>query len=518
MAQYLSRGRCSFSLLIAVVVLVTGCPSALPPAPSNQSPIADAGDAQTVNGGVRVILDGLGSSDPDGDDLTYEWTQVAGQTVTLAGSATAQPSFAAPNQELTLRFLVTVTDEAGASSTDSVNVVINAVDNVPPVAWAQSEETAPGGSVVLLDGSGSSDGDGDPLTYAWVQTAGTSVTLTDADRALASFTASSEDEELVFELTVDDGNGHTDTDSITITVERVPPNLFITNVSGNSAILIVDPASKDGNVAPDGSLSNAEALLDAPTDVLLPGDSSLIVLNRGSNSLNLYLDATTSSDDQAPLFIVQGAATLLDQPTTMAHDPDSGLLYVANTGASNDILVFPDPTAVVFDGNLAPLRVISSAALSLPAGIALDNDDRLYVANTGSNNVLVFDNASERDGDILPDRSIDSDLLTDPLDVLVDDSDTLYVVDSSGVVLMFSNASALDGDSTPTSTLSVTGAQRIVRMAVDTAGVGYIVDSEASAIYVFDDVGSVSGDRTPDRTISGDETELNRPLGVFILE
>ena len=250
----------------------------------------------------------------------------------------------------------------------------------------------------------------------------------------------------------------------------------------------------------------------------MTGESSLIVLNRNSNSLNLYLASATSSEDQAPFFVVQGTATLLDQPAGMAFDSDAKLLFVANTGASNDILVFPGPSDVVFDGDLPPLRVISSDALSLPAAIALDKDNRLYVANTGSDNVLVFDNASEREGNILPDRTISSDLFTDPLDVLVDDADTLYVVESSGSVFRFSNASTLDGDSIPTSTLSVSGAQRLVSVAIDAAGVGYLVDVEADAIYAFDGFSAATGNRSPDRTISGDQTQLNRPVGVFLLE
>ena len=135
-----------------------------------------------------------------------------------------------------------------------------------------------------------------------------------------SFTANNEDDELVFELTVDDGNGNTDTDTVTITVERVPPEIFVASLSANSVLRFVDPATLDGNVEPDATLSDEEALLDAPIDVIMTGESQLIVLNRNSNSLNLYLASATSSDDQAPFFVVQGAATLLDQPAGMAFD------------------------------------------------------------------------------------------------------------------------------------------------------------------------------------------------------
>ena len=272
------RGACS--LVIVSFALVGGCPSSLPP---NQSPTADAGDQQTVDGGEQVTLDGSGSSDPDGDSLTYEWSQIAGPTVSLTDTRTVQASFLSLNQDVTLRFALLVTDDSGASSTDVVNVVISTVDNVPPVASAGSSQTTSGGVVVVLDGSGSFDNDGDPLTYNWVQIDGTLVTLMDGDTASPGFTARNEDDELVFELTIDDGNEHTDTDTVTITVERVPLEFFVASLSGNSVLRFVDAASLDGNVEPDATLSDEEALLDAPIDVIMTGESQLIVLNRNSN-------------------------------------------------------------------------------------------------------------------------------------------------------------------------------------------------------------------------------------------
>ncbi|MCY3803642.1 MAG: SwmB domain-containing protein [Gammaproteobacteria bacterium] len=87
-------------------------------------PVADAGADLTVFADSVVTLDGSGSSDPDGDELAYAWTQVSGGSVTLAGADTATPSFAAPESLGELAFRLTVTDPGGLSASDAVMVTV----------------------------------------------------------------------------------------------------------------------------------------------------------------------------------------------------------------------------------------------------------------------------------------------------------------------------------------------------------------------------------------------------------
>jgi len=98
-------------------------------------PVADAGPTQTVNGGAVVTLDGSLSSDPDGDPITYSWTQYSGIPVTLSNANTAHPTFTAPfyNPSTTLRFQLIVNDGTRNSDPSFVNIVVSQ-SCVPPTS------------------------------------------------------------------------------------------------------------------------------------------------------------------------------------------------------------------------------------------------------------------------------------------------------------------------------------------------------------------------------------------------
>ncbi|MCS7026602.1 MAG: OmpA family protein [Bryobacteraceae bacterium] len=95
----------------------------------NEAPVADAGPDQLGVQPGPVTLDGSGSFDPEGDPITFQWTQIAGPAVSIAGATTARATFTAVEGQ-SYGFRLTVTDDKGASSVARVNVTVS---RTPPV-------------------------------------------------------------------------------------------------------------------------------------------------------------------------------------------------------------------------------------------------------------------------------------------------------------------------------------------------------------------------------------------------
>jgi hypothetical protein len=244
-----------------------------------------------------------------------------------------------------------------------------------PVAEAGSDQTVGEGATVTLDGSASTDPNGDPVTYHWEQIGGPTVTLSDPNAAQPTFTApsvSSGGATLTFRLTVDDGTHTSQPDSVDVVINNV--NKAPTADAGDdqtaqegSPVMLrggdsFDPDSDPltylwvQTAGPAVSLSNAtaaEPMFMAP--LVGTGGETLVFVLTVSDGTDLSTDevlvvltnvnqvpAADAGPDQT---IAEGKTVTLDG--TASSDPDADPLTYAWSQQSGPPITLSDPTSAM---------------------------------------------------------------------------------------------------------------------------------------------------------------------------
>jgi hypothetical protein len=185
----------------------------------NVAPVANAGpDQGRAAPGSTITLDGSGSSDANGDPLTYSWSfqsKPTGSAAVLSNPTIVSPTFVVDRDgDYVVQLIV---------SDGTVNSVPNSVtitsDNVAPVADAGPVQTVAVSALVILAGSASSDANGDPLTYSWTFVSipvGSLAVLAGSTTVSPTFTADLAGNYVV-QLIVHDGTVDSAPDSVIIT-------------------------------------------------------------------------------------------------------------------------------------------------------------------------------------------------------------------------------------------------------------------------------------------------------------
>lgn len=191
---------------------------------TNSAPVAHPGSDQTGQVGEQVFLDGSGSTDLDGDALTFSWSftsRPAESASTLSNSQAAQPAFTI-DQAGEYVIQLTVEDGRGAADADTVRV---STTNSAPVADAGFDQSGVVGSVIQLDGGGSFDVDADPLDFSWSITAappGSSAALDNPAISNPSMTLDTFGD-YVIQLIVDDGTEESIPDTLVASTLNTAP-------------------------------------------------------------------------------------------------------------------------------------------------------------------------------------------------------------------------------------------------------------------------------------------------------
>ena len=208
----------------------------------NIAPVANAGMDKDVITGNSVLLDGSSSSDGDGDSIVFNWSLVSvpsGSTATLNSSTTPTPSIT-PDVDGTYTISLVVNDGTADSVSDRVILVATSVPNTVPVANAGIDKDVITGDSVLLDGSGSTDGDGDSISFSWALVSapsGSAATL-NSSATSAPFITPDVDGTYTISLVVNDGTADSISDSVRIVATSASNNIPVAD-AGQDIIVYV---------------------------------------------------------------------------------------------------------------------------------------------------------------------------------------------------------------------------------------------------------------------------------------
>lgn len=231
---------------------------------------ANAGADQTASAGDNVTLDGSQSS----ANVTYAWTS-SDENITITSADQATASFTAPEvtESTEITFTLTVSDEFGQTVSDQVVVTVLPMI----VANAGEDKSATAGDNVTLDGSASTAN----ATYEWTSS-DENITITDADKATASFTAPevTEETEITFTLKVTDSFGQMTTDEVIVTV--IPQEIPTSVDPSTSKVVSAYPN-------PTTDIVTIEVTQNATAQVLNANGQLLqtVTLLNGENSIDL---------------------------------------------------------------------------------------------------------------------------------------------------------------------------------------------------------------------------------------
>lgn len=247
----------------------------------NVDPVADAGiDLEGISNST-IVLNGTGSEDEDGEIITWIWNCTSHLGIDLVDSNSSTPEFT-PNRSGVYEFsLGVIDDRGGVSEPDTVLVTVNP-DNYPPAANAGKNQTVNVNSTVILNGTLSSDPEGNITLWDWNSTSNPDIQLSDHNTSMPSFFADRIGE-YHFRLRVQDDRGMWSLwDHVKVTVFEEDVNITEPIENAPPTLTIITP--NDGAVL-NGTLNITWSARDPDGDPLtikielisLPGSSSVTI-------------------------------------------------------------------------------------------------------------------------------------------------------------------------------------------------------------------------------------------------
>ena len=288
-------------MCVAVLALSIACSDDEGNVVENLPPVPVIVVIDQVEIGERVLLNGVGSLDPDGDALTYAWSFTSipsGSNATIGNATQASANFT-PDVEGIYAGTLSVSDGT-ATSEDTFTVIATPVDvgsiptaSITNMIGQEFSETngnniiRPGETLELFGTFSFDLEDGSNLpTYGWAVTTQPANSMVPADAFGTSFNFSGDlVGDYTIELTVTDSDGNTDTDAVVITIDRLPI-LLTENITSDMTLpnVYTDPQFVDYRV-PEGEgfiFISANLTVEAGVVMDFGNDTGLNVQAAGS--------------------------------------------------------------------------------------------------------------------------------------------------------------------------------------------------------------------------------------------
>jgi phage-related protein len=338
----------------------------------NQIPVANSGSDQSVNEGTPVTLDGSSSSDPEGSSLTYIWSAPAG--ITLSSTTVVKPTFTAPevSSNTNYAFSLLVNDGKANSVADQVVVQVKQV-NKAPTANSGIDQSVDEGMTVILDGSASSDPDGNPLTYVW--TAPQGITLSLANAAKPTFTAPDVtiQTNYTFSLIVNDGTVSSVADQVVVQVKHAN-KAPVANAGSDRSVKEGVLVTLDGSASTDPEGSSLTYLWTAPTGIKLSSTTASkptfttpeVMVNTNFTFLLIVNDGTVNSITDQLVIEVRQVNKTPSANAGIDQSVNGNSLFTLDGSASSD----PDGSPLTYIWTAPDGITLSSTVAARPTFVA----------------------------------------------------------------------------------------------------------------------------------------------------
>lgn len=347
-------------------------------------PVANAGADKLLvpTDNKTTVLDGSASTKEGGTIASYAWKKLSGPAATIAtpNGATTQLTGLAIGSYV---FELTVTDNAGLSAKDLVTVTVLAAANKAPVSDAGSNVTLvlPSNSTQLT-GSFSLDPDGVIVSYEWKRVSGPAAGTIDDITASNAIVSGLSEGVYVYELTVTDNGGLTNSKQVTVTVQGVSANKPpVANAGADVSITLpTTTAQLDGSASadPDGTITTY-------TWTKISGPAAGVITTSNANKTTIT-GLTIAGDYVYELSVKDNGGTSATDQVKVTVLPSANKPPVANAGTNVNITL-PTNTAQL-DGSASsdPDGTISTYAwvkISGPAAGAISTANANKTAVTG---------------------------------------------------------------------------------------------------------------------------------------